>query len=127
MIAGGVIICALFASTAMAATHKISLGRLKGSGILIQLKQLNNSEIIRLIINNPGGKRIKITLSDLSGSFISQVVGSKSEKVVLHDYDFSSAEDGTYYLDIYDGHSNLKREIHLQRVPQKDITTLTVE
>ena len=127
MIAEGAIICALFASTAMATTHKISLRRLKGSDILIQLKQLNNSEIIRLIINNPGGKRITITLSDLSGSFISQVVGSKSERAVLHDYDFSGAEDGTYYLDIYDGHSNLKREIHLQRLHQKDIATLTVE
>jgi hypothetical protein len=126
IMAGGALICALFAGSAIAATAKTDLGKPSPNSIRIQLKQLDNSEIIRLIIDNPEGRKISITLSDLSGSFIQRTFGSKKEMEVVRDYNFEGAEEGTYQLDIYDGHSNVKKEIHLKRVHQDDITLLSV-
>jgi len=124
IMAGGIVICGLFAGSAMAATHH---GKTPGNNIHTQVKQLDNTQTLRLIVDNPDGDRIIVTLSDVSGSFISRIVGSKSDKEVMHDYDFNGADDGTYYLEIYNGHNTVKKEIHLQTVHQPDITRMSIE
>jgi hypothetical protein len=132
--ASGIIACALLGGTAIAAntptaepisgTHS---GKTKGPEIQVRLQQIANSETIRLIIDNSEGRRISVTLTDLSGDFISSTVAGKKEKEVVRDFNFEQADEGTYRLDIYDGHSELKKDIHLKRVHQKDITILNVQ
>jgi hypothetical protein len=97
------------------------------SEITVQIRQLVNSEIIRLIIDNSGGKRITVTISDFSGTMINQTVASKNEKQIVRDFNFASAEDGTYKLEIYDGKTTVRKEIHLKRVTPPVITQLSVQ
>jgi hypothetical protein len=124
IIAGSVVICGLFSGSAVASTGH---GKTPGKNIQAQIRQLDNTQTMRLIVDNPDGNRITVTLSDVSGTFISRIVGGKNDKEVLHDYDFNGAEDGTYYLEIYDGHNTVKKEIHLQTVHQPDITQMSVK
>jgi hypothetical protein len=131
--ASSAIFCALLGGTAMAAstttgapTAKVHYKKANEAQIRVQVKQLVNSDIIRLIIDNPDGRKIIVTLSDLSGSFINRVVSGKNEREVVRDFNFTTAEDGIYNLNIFDGQSTVKKEIHLKRIPQPDITQLSV-
>jgi hypothetical protein len=99
----------------------------KGFGIEVQISQLVNSETIRMIIDNPENKRITLTLSDITGTFISRVVSGKYEKKVVRDFDFKEAEEGIYYIDIFDGHNDVRKQIRLQRIHQNDLTKLSVQ
>jgi hypothetical protein len=91
------------------------------------VKQLVNSEIVRVTVDNPEARRITVILTDLSGTTINRIVGGKNEKEVVRDFNFEQAEDGTYQLEVYDGQNTVKKEIHLQRVPQPDITKLSIQ
>ena|ERR1700726_1328438 len=129
----GVIVSTLLSSAAIAAVQfgntkpNSAMPMSKRFGIEVQVSQLVNSEIIRMVIDNPENKRITLTLSDISGSFISRVVSGKNEKKVVRDFDFKEAEEGIYYIDIFDGHNEVRKQIHLQRIHQNDLTKLSVE
>ena len=129
----GVVLSTLLSSAVMAANpfgnpkpNTTNLN-LKGFGLDVQVTQLVNSETIRMVIDNPENKRITLTLSDVSGSFISRVVSGKHEKKVVRDFDFKEAEEGIYYIDIFDGHDDVRKQIHLQRIHQNDLTKLSVQ
>jgi hypothetical protein len=133
LMASGVIVCALFGGTAIAAVNSagkpatsVYSGRPVAPEIQVQVRQLENSQIIRLIIDNPEGRRITVALSDLSGTLINRVISGKNEREVVRDFNFSSAEDGIYHLEIYDGHNSVKKEIQLKRIPQPDLTQLSI-
>jgi hypothetical protein len=134
LMASGAIVCALMGGTAIAAVNPVGKpaisvhsGRPISPDIQVHVKQLDNSQIIRLIIDNPEGRRITVALSDLSGTLINRVISGKNEREVVRDFNFSSAEDGIYHLEIYDGHNSVKKEIHLKRVPQPDLTQLSIQ
>jgi hypothetical protein len=134
IVASGAIVCALLGGTAIAATTPIGnpetpvhSGYSSPKSIQVQVKQLVNSEIVRVTVDNPEARRITVILTDLSGTTINRIVGGKNEKEVVRDFNFEQAEDGTYQLEVYDGQNTVKKEIHLQRVPQPDITKLSIQ
>jgi hypothetical protein len=125
----GLIIFALFTGTTFASNiglkklpvpHHIAIGSIPAFNV--ELKQLPNSEKIRLIVDNPEGKYLSVTLRDPSGEVVVHFVGGKKLKQLVKVYDFLGAEEGVYKLEIYDWKDKVKKEINLQRVQQEYIT-----
>jgi hypothetical protein len=125
----GVIICTLFTGTTFAANvglkklpvaHRFAAESIPAFNV--ELKQLPNSEKIRLIVNNPEGKFLSVTLRDPSGEVVEHFVSGKKLKQLVKVYDFLGAEEGIYKLEIYDWKDKVKKNINLQRVQQEYIT-----
>ncbi len=129
LVALGVIICTLFTGTTFAANVGLKklpvANRFAAESIPafnVELKQLPNSEKIRLIVDNPEGKFLSVTLRDPSGEVVEHFVSGKKMKQLVKVYDFLGAEEGIYKLEIYDWKDKVKKNINLQRVQQEYIT-----
>ncbi len=125
----GLIIFALFTGTTFAANiglkklpvaHRFAIGSTPAFNV--ELRQLPNSERIRLIVDNPEGKYLSVTLRDPSGEVVEHFVSRKKLKQLVKVYDFLGAEEGIYKLEIYDWKDKVKKDINLQRVQQEYIT-----
>jgi hypothetical protein len=131
LMAIGVILCTLLGSTASASpsnqlpVHHFVLPT--APEFQVELKQMLNSEKIRLTVSNPSGKRLSIKLLAPSGEVVEDYVTGKNLKQFVKDYDFVGAEEGIYRLEIYDFKDKVKKEINLKRVQQEYLTILNVQ
>ncbi len=127
----GLILCTILGATASASrlnqlpVHRFVLPT--APEFRVELKQMLNSEKIRLIVSNPSGKRLSIKLMDPAGELVENYVTGKNLRQLVKDYDFFGAEEGVYKLEIYDWKDKVKKEINLKRVQQEFITILNVQ
>ena len=131
LMAIGAILCSILGATASASpsnqlpVHHFVLPT--APEFQVELKQMLNSEKIRLTVSNPSGKRLLIKLRAPSGELVENYVTGKNIKQLVKDYDFVGAEEGIYKLEIYDWKDKVKKEINLKRVQQEYLTILNVQ
>jgi hypothetical protein len=79
-----------------------------------------HSETLNLVIENPGGQRISVSLLDESGSTLLKSIFPKSQPTIEKNYVFADADDGIYSIEVYDGKQVFRKKIKLERVQHTD-------
>jgi hypothetical protein len=93
----------------------------------VSLSQINNSAMLRLLIYKPDEKRLSIRLRNADGEVIYDALTQKKGNTVGTDYNFMNAEEGTYTLEVSDGHSVVSKKIKLQHVKTQEFTEVTIK
>ena len=96
------------------------------SSLKVDLKWIPDSETLGLVIENPEGKRVSVTVRDESGTVLTNFLFNKNQKKLVRYYSFSQAEEGNYSMDISDGATTVKKKINLKRVQSKETTILSI-
>ena len=93
----------------------------------IQLNRIDNREVIKVDIDNPGKKNLSITLKTNDGYIIDNFNTGKKLLRMNKDYNFSQADEGSYMLIVTDGKHEIKHNIKLERASVLTANKLTVQ
>jgi hypothetical protein len=92
----------------------------------VSVQQVGSSQVMRVSIEKPEGKRLVVTLKDADGNAIYSALTDRDKSRIQTDYNFSEAEQGKYTLEVSDGKTKVKKQIILERIKVQEVTHLSV-
>ncbi len=92
----------------------------------VELKGSPNSEYVYLMVNNPSKKNLCISLLAPDGSTLDNFFTGRKKDIINTKYNFRSADDGTYTIEVSNGSEKVRKQITLERAVQS-FCRLTVE
>ncbi|WP_026993829.1 hypothetical protein [Flectobacillus major] len=98
-------------------TKTFAIGLYRGAGTLD----------MHLMLDKLTGKTVSIVIKDKDGRIINRENITKNTRTYHGKYDFSSAEDGLYTIEITDGNETLKRTVNLDSSSEASYRKMIVE
>ncbi len=96
-------------------------------GFSVELSQKENTETIQFIIRNFTGRRLNLVLRAPDGTILESARIRNTIGETLRNYVFTSAEEGTYSLEVADGKDKIVKKISIERVFSVGRTQLTIQ
>lgn len=93
----------------------------------VELKGSPSNEVVYLTVNNPGKKNLSISLLAQDGSTLDNFFSGRRKDQVTTKYNFRSADDGIYYVEVCGGQDKIRKQIKLERVAVQAYCKLSVE
>jgi len=93
----------------------------------VHLTQAGMEEILKLQIENAGRKRLTVKLTDPDGNTQDVFNVSKDMYRTNKPYNFSSADEGIYTLEVTDGVEKVRKQIRLRRTTVLTVGNVTIE
>jgi hypothetical protein len=121
-----------FLSTPVSAHAKSPIAINKNSAVgeetfSISVRQVSNSETVRLVIYKNSAKRLLVKLKTADGITIDSYYTDRQLQQEGKDYNFRDADEGTYTLEVSDGKSTVTKQINLKHIEVKELSKLNIQ